>query len=234
MPALPTTLPPEPAAARPLRGGRTRWARALAATAALVALGGAGLLLTGCQGQRAVAPSAPLAGAPSAAPGDGDVALLRDPDFAQRAAATDRLVAAGTAALPALGARGDQPAPGLDGRPESTTGPVIAAILARPTDDEVARLLDAPHAVLRREAAHELGRRGAWTPIPQLIERLEDPAPAVQEAAHEALRRITGEVLATGSGRPGALSASLAERWRTWWREAGRARAQRHDGAPPG
>lgn len=187
---------------------------------------------TGCRGSRAPSPALPLTGAPSLAAGDGDVALLSHPDFARRSAAAERLVAAGAQSLPALGARGDQAAAGLDGQPESTTGPVIAAILARLSDDEVGGQLGSPHPVLRREAADELGRRGSWTPIPTLIERLDDRVPAVREAAHEALRRITGEFLATGSGAPGALPASRAERWRTWWREAGRARAAEPENAP--
>lgn len=186
----------------------------------LVAMGAAA-----CRTSPPPDPSAPLAGRLTGLPEDPDVAALRAPDFAQRSAAAERLVARGPQALPALGAAGDQAADGIGGVPTSTTAPVVAAILATQPDAAVADLLASPHATLRRAAAVEVGQRSAWTPIPRLIDRLEDTEPAVREAAHSALRRLTNEFLET-SGRPGpGESASLSERWRRWWNQTGRARA---------
>jgi hypothetical protein len=106
---------------------------------------------------------------------------------------------------------------------ESTTRPVVDAILAGLPAPEVEALLASPHPVLRRGAADELGRRGDWAPVPRLIDRLEDGEPQVREAAHAALRRLTREFPETGHGR--GTTASLADRWRTWWRQEGRVKA---------
>jgi hypothetical protein len=193
-----------------------RWAVGLALAA---------MVLAGCSSaRRADAPLlAPAAGGVADAP---DVLLLRSPDFVARSRAAERLVAGGAASLPALGRAGDLAAPAPGTAAESTTRPVIDAILARLTPAEVEGLLASPWPVLRRGAADELGRRGDWGPIPRLIERLEDREPVVRDAAHAALRRLTNEFLETGAG-PTLAAAPLAERWRTWWRQEGRAKATR-------
>lgn len=192
---------------------------------ALIALSLGSAVLVGCRSADRPDPAAPLAGRLSGSAHDTDVTALGATDFALRSAAAERLVALGPEALPALGAAGDQAVDGIGGAPIRTTAPVVAAILATQPDAAVADLLASPHATLRRAAAVELGQRSAWTPIPRLIERLEDREPAVREAAHSALRRLTHEFLET-SGRPGpGESASLSERWRRWWNQTGRARA---------
>ncbi len=185
--------------------------------------GGAGSAAARAAGpQVPAAPGAAVPGPESPAAAARDVASLRDPDFGRRSAAAARLVAAGAPALPALGAAGDQPSAGADGRPDSSTAPVVAAILARQPDEELARILSSPHATLRRGAADELGRRTSWAPVPRLIDRLEDPVPDVREAAHAALRRLTHEFLEAPAGG----HASAADRWRRWWSQTGRARAR--------
>jgi HEAT repeat protein len=165
----------------------------------------------------------------SGSPFDSDIAALGERDFVRRSEAAERLVAAGGASLEALGAAGDRPTPAPGSLAESTTAPVIVAILGRASDAEVQALTSSTHASLRAAAAQELGRRGAWTPVPALIELLADAQPAVREAAHAALRRITGEVAEpSGSTVAGAASSggSRLERWRLWWRQEGSARAQ--------
>ena len=198
---------------------RRRTARCVAAVAVLV-LAAHGLV--GCAGNTAP-PEQPLPGGLAGSSLDADVALLRSRDFVARSQAAERLVSAGARALPVLGEAGDFAAPGPGVAAESTTRPVVDAILAQLSAAEVEALLASPHPVLRRGAADELGRRGGWTPVPRLIDRLEDGEPQVREAAHAALRRLTKEFPETGYGR--GTTASLAERWRTWWRQEGRAKA---------
>jgi hypothetical protein len=178
----------------------------------------------GCSSSRPVASPLLPRVAEAATPDAPDVALLKSCDFVARSHAAERLVAGGAASLPALGRAGDLAAPGPGTSAESTTRPVIDAIVARLSAAEVESLLGSPYPVLRRGAADELGRRGDWAAVPRLIERLEDREPQVRDAAHAALRRLTNEFLDAGDPRTLA-STSLAERWRTWWRQEGRARA---------
>ncbi len=194
------------------------------ACALLAALG-----LGACRGASKPAPEAAFAGRLSGSPFDADIAALGSSDFVQRSQAGERLVAAGGASLEALGAAGDRPTSAPGSLAESTTAPVIVAILGRAPDAEVQALSASKHPSLRAAAALESGRRGAWTPVPALIELLVDPEPAVREAAHGALRRITGEVaepFGPGLAVAGTAGGSRVERWRQWWRLEGRARAQ--------
>ena len=181
-------------------------------------------VLGGCASRGGSASPEPLGGRLAGSSLDADVALLRSKDFVARSQAAERIVAEGAVALPVLGQAGDFAATGPGGASESTTRPVVDAILARLPQGEVEGLLASPWPVLRRGAADELGRRGDWTPIPRLIDRLEDREPQVREAAHAALRRLTNEFPEAG---PGATASSPAARWRTWWRQEGRLKADR-------
>jgi HEAT repeat protein len=174
----------------------------------------------------------PLAGSLAGSSLDEDVALLKSRDFVARSQAAERLVSAGAPALPVLGRAGDFAAPGPGVAAESTTRPVVDAILARFSPAEVEALLASPWPLLRRGAADELGRRGDWAPVPRLIDRLEDDEPQVRDAAHAALRRLTQEFPETGYGR--GTTASLAERWRTWWRQEGSVKAVGRPGVRTG
>jgi len=174
-------------------------------------------------------PERALEGRLSGSSFDADIVALSSPDFILRSQAAERLVAAGPASLDALGAAGDRPTPGPGTTGESTTGPVIVAILGQVSEPEVEALIASPHAVLRVAAAREAGRRGAWGPVPALIERLADREPSVRDAAHAALRRITGEVAepaAAGFAGADPARSGQAERWRQWWRQEGRARSE--------
>jgi hypothetical protein len=158
----------------------------------------------------------------------GDVLLLAGSDFVARVRAAERLVARGPDALGELGAAGDLPVRSLGGGTDSATRPVVAAILAKLPDAELAPLLASGYPSLRRGAAAELGQRDAWAPVPALIEGLADADPGVREASHAALKRLTGEVLdPAGSG-------SRRDRWRAWWSEVGRAKAAADRGASAG
>jgi hypothetical protein len=178
------------------------------------------LSVCGCRSGTGRVGAAPAAAQAALPPQGGDVALLASPDFVLRSQAAERLLAGGASSLPGLGAAGDLPVPALGGARDSATAPVVAAIMARLPDAEVQPLLASPHPSLRRAAAHELGQRDAWAPVPDLIEGLGDGDPRVREAAHAALRRLTGE-LADPAG-----SGDRRARWRAWWSEVGRARAQ--------
>lgn len=176
--------------------------------------GSPGTSISGTPTRREAAPASP-----SPAPGS-DVEKLASTDFVLRSQAAERLVAAGPAALDSLGAAGDMPVAVLGGGRDSATAPVVAAILAHLSDAEAQQLLQSPHPTLRRAAATELGRREAWAPVPALIEGLADADPGTREASHAALKRLTGELAdPVGSG-------SRRDRWRAWWSQAGRLRAE--------
>lgn len=147
------------------------------------------------------------------------VAALKSPDFVERARASERLVQAGAAALPALGEVGTQPVVVHGEARVSTTRPVIQAILQAAEPAEVTEHLSSAHAVVRRGAAEETGRRGHWKPIPELIVRLEDSSPEVRAAAAASLRRLTNNFFgysANAGGRDAAIG-----RWKTWWTQEG-------------
>jgi HEAT repeat protein len=132
-------------------------------------------------------------------------------------------VRGGEASLAALGAAGAQPVAQPGSPAESSTAPVIAVIVqALPTPGVSARLAD-PHALVREAAAHEAGRRHAWDAVPRLIEALGDPSEDVRLASRQALKRISGEV--SDPWFAGAPLADVQQRWRVWWNQVGRARA---------
>lgn len=187
------------------------------------------VLLGGCRASRPAPVDrerllAPEASAPGVDPAvSAEVAALRSPDFAVRSRAADALVARGESALPALGAAGDLPVEAHGRIAVSATRPVIAEILAKASEERMAHEhLSSAHVVVRRGAADEIGRRGGWGPVPDLIERLEDPDPAVRAAVVAALRRLTNRVYdVAASDRPSDFTAAAA-RWREWWSREGR------------
>lgn len=168
---------------------------------------------------------------PSAAVGpvgdgfDPDVRRLEDPDFVTRARAAERLVAAGPAALPALGRRGDQPVVLYGKMRVSTTRPVIRAILDAMPDGAVRRELASGEAVVRRAAAEALGRRGRWGSVAALIDATEDPEPTVRASSAASLRRLTNRFFGFRAEASPTLRAAATQRWRTWWTIEGRLEA---------
>lgn len=156
---------------------------------------------------------------------DQDVVRLTDLDFVTRARASERLVAAGEAALPALGRRGDQEVVLYGKERVSTTRPVIREILDGMPDAAVRRELASGEAVVRRAAAEELGRRDRWGSIPALIDATEDRVPPVRASAAASLRRLTNRFFGFRAEAPSTLRAAATERWRTWWAVEGRREA---------
>ena len=152
-----------------------------------------------------------------------EVSRLASSDFAERSRAAEALLSRGEAALPALGAAGDLPVAVPGKQAVSSTRPVIAEILAKAPEARVVDThLASADAVVRRGAADELGRRGGWGPVPDLIERLGDDDTGVRAAVVAALRRLTNRVYdVAASDRPGDLTAAVA-RWREWWSREGR------------
>jgi len=152
-----------------------------------------------------------------------DVHALESPDFTTRSRAAEALVARGEASLPALGAAGDLPVDAHGKVPVSTTRPVIAEILGTLPEARVARThLVAAEPALRRGAADEIGRRGGWGPVPDLIDRLEDDDPGVRAAVVAALRRLTNRVYDVDASDADVERTAAAARWREWWSREGR------------
>ena len=189
----------------------------------------ASLLSGGCRASRPVAVErerllAPKASRTALDPNvSAEVDALASSDFAIRSHAAEALVARGEAALEALGAAGDLPVEVPGKIMVSATRPVIAEILVSASADRVAHThLASADAVVRRGAADELGRRGGWGPVPELIERLDDDDASVRAAVVASLRRLTNHVYdVAASDRPSDLTAAAA-RWREWWTREGR------------
>jgi HEAT repeat protein len=158
------------------------------------------------------------------------VRALLSGDFAERARASEALVAAGEGALGALAAVGDAPVAVHGGRATATaTRPVVEAILAAVATDRLVEVhLVSPGASVRRVAAEELGRRGATAAVPALAARLGDEDAGVREAVAAALRRVTGRADVVAPATP-TEAAAAAARLRAWWEREGRERAP----APP-
>ncbi|MDJ0974814.1 MAG: HEAT repeat domain-containing protein [Planctomycetota bacterium] len=158
-----------------------------------------------------------------------DVRALQSPDFVERSRAAERLVQTGVAALPALGAAGPQPVLVHGEARVSTTRPVIQSILQAAEPVRVEAELVSPYAVVRRGAAEELGRRGRWAPIPELIVRLDDPDPGVRAAAAASLRRLTNNFFGYSAQANRRARSAAAGRWRTWWTQEGRVEQPQRD-----
>ena len=206
----------------------------------LVALGF--LLATGCQ-TRPAQPLATVASVPApatavalAAPGPyaRDVDLLRSTDFVARSRASERLVAAGERALPALGAAGDGSMHVLGTQEISTTTPVLRVILADLAEDRLVSQLDSPWSVLRRETASELGRRGRWRAVPYLLPRMDDEDARVRAASAASLRRLTNRFFGFDAAASLHARRRATERWREWWSVEGRVRAAEDAGGDAG
>jgi HEAT repeat protein len=147
---------------------------------------------------------------------------LSSDDFAVRTSASEALVAAGEDALPALAEAGDAPVPVHGGRATaSATRPVVEAILAAVGEVRLVALLSSPGVSVRRVAAEELGRRGAWNAVPALVSGLGDDDAGVREAAAAAIRRVTGRADVVAPASRGDAAAVVA-RWREWWEREGR------------
>jgi HEAT repeat protein len=142
-----------------------------------------------------------------------------------RARASERLLAAGEEALPALGAAEDLVVAGPGGQAVSATRPVVEGIVGTLPDARLRLHLESGSAALRRAAAAELGSRDRWDVVPPLIERLDDADAGVRAAAAASLRRLTNQFFGF-EAEAGLLSRRIAaERWRDWWSVEGRARA---------
>ncbi len=169
---------------------------------------------------RAAAPTNVVDASQTAVHGD-PVARLASADFVERSRASEVLVRAGASALPALGAAGAQPVTVAGGSRVSTTEPVVRAILAEADMDVLASQLRAPWPNVRRAAAEELGLRGSWDPIPELIVRLEDGDAGVRAASAQSLRRLTNNFFGFKALADSASRKAATDRWATWWSSEG-------------
>ena len=157
---------------------------------------------------------------------------LASHDFEVRTRAARDLVTAGDSAVPALGRAGDLSVPVAGGMRVSATQSVLRSILADSDEAALERHLGSPWPHVRRVAAEELGRRERWSSIPRLIERLDDADLEVRAASAISLRRVTNQFLDYGPDDSLGDRREAADRWRTWWSDDGRARAQQPGGGP--
>ena len=98
--------------------------------------------------------------------------------------------------------------PQLDGaEARSKTREALAQRLTRMTSNTLIRYLQDPDAEIRRAAALAVAKKENNALIPDLIPLLNDPVPAVAQAAHAALKAMSGEALGPS-----------ADEWKAWWR----------------
>ena len=211
-------------------------ARLLLCSACLLLCSACLLLCSACAGTRLTSeaggppPGASTSSAPRVQravpvsdPYEATVAQLRSPEFETRARAARTLVAAGEAALPALGRAGDMPVRVDGGLQISATTAVVRALIAEAGDEALLDQLGSPWANVRREAAGELGRRDRWSAVPRLIDHLEDADPEVRAASASALRRVTNNFFGYRALASVGQRRRSADRWRSWWSQEGRA-----------
>ncbi len=151
------------------------------------------------------------------------VRQLAHPDFEVRTRAAGELVAAGDAALPALGRAGDLEVPVAGGLKVSATRSVVQSIVEQAGDERLDEHLGSPWANVRRAAAAEIGGRDQWASIPRLIERLDDRDAEVRAASAASLRRLTNQWFGYRAMAAVGTRRSAADRWRRWWTLEGRA-----------
>jgi hypothetical protein len=190
------------------------------------------LLLASCRSAPPPPPHAPSAeerAAQARTARARDVQLLGSRSFVTRSRAAERLVAAGEASLPALGAAGPLVVEGADGVKGSATQPVIRSVLADLPYGAVRDHLGAPWPVVRRQAAAELGRRGKWVAVPRLIDHLSDEDRGVRSASALALRRLTNHFFGYEASSSLSARRDAERKWRDWWNVEGRARLGQDD-----
>jgi HEAT repeat protein len=79
--------------------------------------------------------------------------------------------------------------------------------------------LRSPELEMRRAAAAASGAKKSKELIPDLIELLGDPQPAVLQAAHSSLRQLTGQDFGPELDASPAERAAAADAWRKWWKQ---------------
>lgn len=87
------------------------------------------------------------------------------------------------------------------------------------------RGFDSPGPVARLLAVSDAAAARDRSKVPNLIESLEHPDPAVRFLAAATLRDITGETMGYRPHDPEPERAKAVERWREWWRTQGPAAA---------
>lgn len=154
------------------------------------------------------------------------VARLTSPDFLERMRATRELVELGEPALPALAAAGDLTVQGPGGLSMHATRGAIEAILEDVPAERLPVWMDAPSPEVRRAAIAESARRRERRSVPDLLVRLEDPAPCVRAAAVAALRQTTGQWFGFDPDGTPASRQGASARWQRWWNVQARVPAE--------
>ena len=154
------------------------------------------------------------------------VAKLTSADFLERMRATRKLVEVGEPALPALAAAGDLAVLGPGGLSMHATRGAIEAILEDVPAERLPTWMEAPSPEVRRAAIAESARRRERRSVPELLVRLDDPAPCVRAAAVAALRQTTGQWFGFDPDGAPASRQSATARWQRWWNVQARVPAE--------
>jgi HEAT repeat protein len=93
----------------------------------------------------------------------------------------------------------------------------LAERLARLTVERLRELFEDDNAEVRRATAQACAKKKDKALAPDLIDRLYDPEPAVVQAAHAALKSLSGQDFGPAQDATPEQLARAAESWRAWW-----------------
>jgi hypothetical protein len=109
--------------------------------------------------------------------------------------------------------------PRLEGGLKRKAREALAERLARMKATTLRTYLKDEEAELRRAAALACASKESKELIPDLIGLLSDPEPAVERAAHAALKDLSGKDFGPAAAATRAERARAAAEWRAWWRK---------------
>jgi hypothetical protein len=107
--------------------------------------------------------------------------------------------------------------PRLTGDARRSARQALAERMARMTDQTLGRYLRDDDPEIRRAAALGLAMRESTAYVPQMIELLCDPDPAVRPVAQAALRSLSGQDFGPGLTATEEEREKAVARWRAWW-----------------
>ena len=107
--------------------------------------------------------------------------------------------------------------PRLFGEPQRKARTALAERLARMKDSTLATYLSDEDAEIRRAAASAIARKENKALVPRIIPLLRDPNPGVAEAAHMALRDLTGKDFGPKADVGREEREEAIRKWLDWW-----------------
>lgn len=108
-------------------------------------------------------------------------------------------------------------APKIKGDRQQKVREALVERLTRMKDTTLAEYLGDEHVELRIAAARAAAAKGSKTLIPQLIPLVRDTKEGMSEAAHQALKQLSGQDFGPKSGASRDERVQAARQWLDWW-----------------